>query len=509
VLKLWDASTGALLQTGRGHAGPVKSVAFSKDGLRIASGSNDGSLRIWDGRTAELLATVVSSSDGEWCALTPEGFFAASPNGAGLLSVVRGLEVYSIDQFYQQLYRPDVVRQKLSFDTKINERVKSAARNMNLDVVLSSKSPPDILIVSHTSNSEVNEGGITIEASLTDRGPDKGGGIGRIEWRVNDVTRVVKDLQTPADGAVTKVAQELSLPEGTSEIKLVAYNKANLAASLPAAMSVTVKSFAPRPKSRLHILAVGVNDYDDPDIGQLKYSVADAKSVAAAFALRKSNQIYEDVVVHGPLLNADVTALKLQAEFERMSKTIRPDDVFILYLAGHGVTDNGRYYFVPHDAKIKDGQFDTSTGIQQDQLQQWLTLIPAFKSVMIYDTCESGSITEDRSTFRSTRQLAATEKLSRSMGRTMLAATSDVKEALEGYRNHGVFTYVLLDALALGDDNKDGLVTTEELAAYIRRHLPALAEKVFKFSQEPQVKLFGAPFTLIGRADITQINKLR
>ena len=33
-----------------------------------------------------------------------------------LLSVVRGLEVYGIDQFWQSLYRPDLVKEKLAGD---------------------------------------------------------------------------------------------------------------------------------------------------------------------------------------------------------------------------------------------------------------------------------------------------------------------------------------------------------------------------------------------------------
>ena len=551
LVKLWDVASGRELRTLEGHTGGVSDVMYLSDGRTILSGSADKTLRLWDaasgeerstihtGHSGEFLHVVLSpdertiitagddttirrwsfagdqlttsvASDDEWLTITPEGFFDASENGAALLNVVRGLEVYSIEQFYQRLYRPDVVRQKLSSNEEINARVKVAARNVNLVAILDSKAPPSVAIVSPKSGARIAEGTVTVEADLLDQGVEKGGGIGRIEWRVNDVTRAVQDLQRAADGRVTKLTQKLALPEGVSEIKLVAYNKANLSASLPASISVTVKSSIPRPKPRLHVLAVGVNDYRDQDIRQLNYSVADAKSIAAAFALSKSNnRVYEDVDVHGPLLNADVTAANLQAQFERLSTIIRPDDVFVLYLAGHGVTDDGHYYFVPHDAKLKDDELDVETAIAQDQLQKWLTLIPAFRSVLIYDTCESGSATEERSAFRGTRQLVATEKLSRSMGRTVLSATSDVRAALEGYKEHGAFTYVLLDAFALGDGNNDGMLTTDELAAYLRKQLPALLEKAWNVRQEPQVKLSGAPFPLVGRVDIAQINGLR
>ena len=46
-LKIWDAVTGKEYLSLKGHKGPVTSVAFSRDGQRIVSGSEDGTVRVW------------------------------------------------------------------------------------------------------------------------------------------------------------------------------------------------------------------------------------------------------------------------------------------------------------------------------------------------------------------------------------------------------------------------------------------------------------------------------
>ncbi|KAF7970239.1 hypothetical protein HWV62_24730 [Athelia sp. TMB] len=56
-IRLWDAETGALIAGPfKGHTGEINSVAFSLHGQRIASGSDDESVRVWDAETGTLIA---------------------------------------------------------------------------------------------------------------------------------------------------------------------------------------------------------------------------------------------------------------------------------------------------------------------------------------------------------------------------------------------------------------------------------------------------------------------
>ncbi len=63
TVKLWDAATGKELATFEGHSYYVSSVAFSPDGRRIASGSWDKTVKLWDASTGKELATLTGHSD--------------------------------------------------------------------------------------------------------------------------------------------------------------------------------------------------------------------------------------------------------------------------------------------------------------------------------------------------------------------------------------------------------------------------------------------------------------
>lgn len=108
----------------------LKSVAFSRDGKRVIAVDEGGAIRHWASETGALLLTIVPFGDEEWLAVTPEGFFDASPKGDEYLSVVRGLDVQPIGQLKGRLHRRDLVADKLAGDPK--GAVREAARKLDL-----------------------------------------------------------------------------------------------------------------------------------------------------------------------------------------------------------------------------------------------------------------------------------------------------------------------------------------------------------------------------------------
>ncbi|KAL6354150.1 hypothetical protein LRP88_12484 [Fusarium phalaenopsidis] len=75
TVKIWDAATGAYVQTLEGHGDEVSSVVFSADGQCLASGSYDNTVKIWDVAIGACVQTleghggwvrsVVFSADGQ------------------------------------------------------------------------------------------------------------------------------------------------------------------------------------------------------------------------------------------------------------------------------------------------------------------------------------------------------------------------------------------------------------------------------------------------------------
>ena len=92
AVMLWDVQTGKKIHTLEGHEQPVRSVAFSPDGLTLASAgrphsvnprlSRDGRIKLWDTRTGEQVRTLEGHSHTVGCvAFSPDGLTLASGGG--------------------------------------------------------------------------------------------------------------------------------------------------------------------------------------------------------------------------------------------------------------------------------------------------------------------------------------------------------------------------------------------------------------------------------------------
>ncbi len=142
----------------------------------------------------------------------------------------------------------------------------------------------------------------------------------------------------------------------------------------------------------LHILAIAVNNYEDNDL-KLKHSLNDADQIIETVQ-KVAKPIFNKIHTY-KLFDKDVTKENIKNMFDKIKST--REDVFLLYIAGHGITDkyNGNYYYIPYDfTNSEDMKVIQSQGIGQKDLLLGLSKITALKSLVLLDTCESGSFVE-------------------------------------------------------------------------------------------------------------------
>ena len=189
--------------------------------------------------------------------------------------------------------------------------------------------------------------------------------------------------------------------------------------------------------------------------------------------------------------------------------------MFVLYVAGHGRSIAGTYYFLPQDLQFEGGQTVMSGGISQDMLQKWLAKIPAQKSILILDTCESAAARGG-----DIEQETAIDRLQHATGRSVITAASS--SAFEGYQGHGLLTYTILDELTKPEGSGNEEVTLSKLAAYVYDQVPKISQQVFGERQQPHntiaddfplgervAAVTNAETSAIGRDDIPKISNAR
>ena len=114
TLRLWDIKNKKIKKVfHRGYYG-VGGVGFDKDMRYVYSINYQGVIKFWDIQTGKEVLKLMSFDDGEWIAITPDGYFNTSKDGAKYLNILtKPMSVTSIGDYYERFYRPDIVKAAL------------------------------------------------------------------------------------------------------------------------------------------------------------------------------------------------------------------------------------------------------------------------------------------------------------------------------------------------------------------------------------------------------------
>jgi WD40 repeat protein len=462
-------------------AGSAWGVTYAQNGNVIIAAVGDGTIRWFrasDGKP--LLSLFVQTVDNRWILWTPRGYYAASAGGDSLMgwNVNRGETVapdfFPASSFRHVFYRPDVIQKvvaSLDEDAAVQTANADAGRkNETVREGVRDILPPVVELV--MDSDEINTATSPVEVKYKVRSPN-GEAIESVEVLIDGRPLEARGAMPIPDAEAT---QDISIPipqksveigiiartkSGASEAKIVKVNWDGAAADLL--------------KPKLYAVAVGVSDYDSDSL-KLRYAAQDATDFAAGIK-RQEGGLYGKVEIR-LLTDKDATRDSIVEALEWLEGEVTSRDVGMVFMAGHGVTDNRqRFYYLPSDADMDKLR---STAVSRDEMLNTMSNL-AGKALMFIDACHSAASLEGEQTRGSAVDITAVvnELSSVENGVVMFASSTGRQVSIErdDWKN-GAFTEALLEGLSGSADYiKDGKLTIAELDLWLSERVKELTDK--------------------------------
>ena len=432
------------------------------------------------------LASLMVDRDREWAMWTPAGFYDASFNGHTRVGwqINRGVQqepdYFRAAQMQQRLERPDVMRRLLDAGSlpaaMRSVYASSATLPGETALVQQATTKPVIHWVSPKADRMLSERvtpvtfAVDIASGLDTAPPQVSvAGVSATDVRIlsdNEATAASANSDLPAcDSTCRRRWYQASLHVPT-QTDLEAQVWAATRSGASSRLTVPLRAALPPPtrRPRMRILAVGVSQYEDPQISDLDFA-ADAAGQVAGTMAEACGSLYD--VTFEVLTNGDgvrpLYRVLLEDAVANLREDVLPDDVLILYLCGHGLRDRrtGRWYFVTADADYRR--------LMADQYAECLSTddfgavreLPCRK-LAILDSCHSGAVQMD---LRDDDLKSALRFFQRGSVLTLTASEGDQEAAEDRGRRLGRFTAAVIDSLSpQADADGDGLVQLDEWA---------------------------------------------
>lgn len=525
-IRLWDIGTGLMTKKLKGHQGAVYTAIFSADGKYVYSGGADRTIRVWDlatskmikkyeGHNAEITSLVFSpdnkmlishSVDGvtkfrdmtsgqeffehihlgetDWMVKNPEGYFNGTDNARKYIHFVSGVKSYSVDQFFHEFYRPDLL-------PKIFQNRGGSSDLKGIQGKLNNAPPPTVKVAVLLSSPG--------KAELLIRVIDNGSGAENLKVYHNgkSISLTPEALKLPSGkGESITYKHFVDLVGGQNTLTATAHNRDRVESD---PQSVEIFSEHASKSSVCHVLSVGINQYKNPRLS-LNYAKPDADSFSKLMDQQGAN-LFKSIELH-TLYDEQATREKILSKMDELASRVNPEDVFIFYYAGHGSMVDNQFYFIPTETlRLYDAGTLHREAIEAPVLQEKFKHIKALKQLIIMDACQSGGSVELLAN-RGASEEKAIAQLSRSAGIHVMASAGSEQFAAEfAELGHGLFTYVLIRALQGEADGapKDGKVTIYELKSFIDDQVPEMTRKLKGKPQYPYTFSRGQDFPVVIR----------
>ena len=501
----YDFPSGNLVREYKGHRSHIKSIAFNKQGTLLVSGSMDGTSRLWDSATGEEIASYVTTDSLNFAAITKEKHYYISKDAIQKIHFVSGDKVYLFEQYDINFNRPDLVLEKLNGSPELIEAYRNAYKKR-----ISKMGLTEANIAIALTNPELNLSKLPEEASTQNSkisyslsATDPKNILSAIHVLINDVPVFGSEGISVKGLNQTTVQKDIDV-ELTNGQNLVTTYVVNDKGVESERESFEIFYEGESVKPDLYLITIGVSEYKEGITNpsrNLTYPSKDAFDIDGAF--KSKSDLFANIY-NFSLINQSVSAQDVKNMRAELAKS-KPNDVVILFYAGHGDTDKDYNYFLfTYNSKFSNPE---ENGLSYDDLSGLLDNIAARKKVIFIDACKSGEVdkesvetasiktvtTKGGIVFRSGGDKTIQERtglensfelmkylftdLRKSSGATIISAARGSELAGEKQEwNNGGFTYCLLKGLKNkeADANKDGIIMLSELKDYLYKAVPEL-----------------------------------
>lgn len=446
---------------------PAQAAALHPSGRLLLADNEE--IGIWAAEREARILRLIPAEDG-WMAVDAAGRY----DGTGLTTWQAGWQTQDgrlpVQRLQESNYEPELLGKSLQAAPEMLT-AQPASIEQGIDsppkVSMEFTSPPPALLPA------------TLVVRIT--AEDQGDGLEAISLQFNqkpvpETARI--DSQRPSPGKLVETWQVEALP-GVNRLLASAAGRRDIH-GISAELTASLSGHVPEPT--LHILAVGVNDVKEITAIRadklLRFPNVDAQSIAEQLSLSGA-PLFTKVSPRLLYRAEEVTQEAILAALELL-RTTKPEDVVVIFLAGHGISIGDHWYFLTGDTPLAPVRDQSSflldqRAISASRLIQLIQAIPAGRILVAIDSCHSGTVS---ARLKKDGELRAMARIGRQAGVHVVAATSPGEEAFEFQSlGHGAFTAALLEGMRQPSNTGSDAVRATELLKYTEQQTPLLIRK--------------------------------